>query len=76
MKYPSRSEIEQADRIKICRWYRYLPFPGANHYSKRDFPEVCRYEASLMDRINERFTEMGGMTPEISKLIRYDNRGI
>lgn len=69
MKYPTIEEIEKADRITISRWYRNLPFPGANHLGKDNFDVVCLHEAKLMERINERFESMGGMTPEISKII-------
>jgi len=70
-KYPTLKEIENADRIQICRWYRYLPSPGMAAVGKPDFIGICNREASLMDRINERFKELGGMTPEISKLIAW-----
>ena len=71
MNYPTLTEIETADRIQIARWYRFLPSPGANHLSHKHFLDQCHREASLMDRINERFEELGGMTHEISKIIRH-----
>jgi len=69
MKYPNIKEIENADRVTIARWYRSLPSPGTNALGDDNFLEVCNYEAGLMDYINKRFMDMGGMTPEISKII-------
>ena len=69
MNYPSIHEIETADRITISRWYRSLPSPGTNSISKDNFESICLEESKLMYRINERFFEMGGMTPEISKIV-------
>lgn len=69
MKYPTVEEIEKADRITIARWYRSLPSPGVNFIKSKDFVKHCNRESVLMDKINERFMEMGGMTPEISKII-------
>jgi len=69
MKYPTLEEIENADRVTIARWYRSLPFPGANHLGEDNFEDVCLKEAKLMEKINERFESMGGMTPEISKIV-------
>ena len=71
MKYPTLNEIETADRITIARWYRYLPSPGVNHLGEDNFLDYCNYETSLMNRINERFEEYGGMNSEISKIIRW-----
>lgn len=61
MKYPTMQEIEQADRIQLARWYRFLP--------------LARTEVDLMrtNRICERFGEMGGFTPAISKLIGWNS---
>lgn len=70
-KYPTLDEIEQADRITIARWYRYLPSPGVNFLGEDNFLIMCNYQAMLMNRINERFVELGGMTPELSKLISW-----
>lgn len=69
MQYPTLDEIETADRITIARWYRYLPSPGVNHLGEENFIDHCNHESALMNRINDRFEEYGGMTHEISKLI-------
>ncbi len=71
MKYPTLDEIEKADRITIARWYRYLPSPGVEYIGEDNFLEMCNYQALLMNRINERFVEFGGMSPELSKLISW-----
>jgi len=59
MNFPSLSEVDQADRVQICRWYRFLP------------SGMTEEEQKIQDRIYERFRELGGFTPEISKLIGW-----
>ena len=71
MKYPDKEMVEKADRIQIARWWRYLPSPGINHIDKNNFMEMCKHEANIMDLINKRFEELGGMTPELSKIIGW-----
>ena len=55
MKYPTLKEVESASRYTICGWYRFLPSPTNDEQVK------------IMNRICERFKELGGFTPEISK---------
>ena len=57
--YPSKEQVETADRMQICRWYRFLP--SATNTT----------DAETMDKIVERFKELGGFTPEISKAIGW-----
>lgn len=80
MKYPTRAEVEAADRLQLARWWRFLPSPGENalpyrHYgqkSEADFDAAMDAEVAIMDRIARRFNEYGGMSPEISKAIGWD----
>lgn len=55
--YPTIDEVNKADRRQICSWYRFLPSPRFGSET----------ETSIIDRIVERYKELGGMTPEISK---------
>jgi len=71
MKYPTKEEIEKADRIQLAKWYRFLDSPGIHAAGDSNFQEVLDYESLLMMRIEERFKELGGMTPKISKLIGW-----
>ena len=59
MKYPTLKEIEKADRLQICRWYRFLDLA--------ETPE----QLEVIEQLHKRFTEMGGFTPEISKTIGW-----
>ena len=54
---PTIEEVEKADREQICRWWRFLGSPTTDE------------EVKVMNRIAERFDEVGGFTPEISKHI-------
>lgn len=59
MKYPTVEQVKGADREQVCKWWRFLPSPMTD-------PEV-----TIMNRISERFDEVGGFTPEISKRIGW-----
>ena len=67
--YPSIEEVEKADRFQICSWQRFLPSPGAKYVGTPQFAEKVEAEGLIMDRIVERFGELGGFTPEISKAL-------
>jgi len=58
-KFPTKAEVTKADRVTLARWYRFLPSP-------RDSEEVA-----AINLVAERFAELGGMTPKISKKIGW-----
>lgn len=60
MTYPTLTEVEAADRLQICKWMRFLEASGD--------PE----EQKIIIRLIERYEELGGITPEISKQIGWD----
>lgn len=56
--YPTIEEVEQADRVQLARWYRFLPSPGwaaANSGDREAFERELAYEKPIMDRIVARF---------------------
>lgn len=59
MTYPTRDEVEAADREQLCRWVRFHSSPTTED------------ERILLNRIVERWTAAGGFTPEISKRIGW-----
>lgn len=69
MGYPTKEQIEAADRRQICEWYRFLPSPGTTAIDSglEAFDKAMAVEAELLDLIGVRFRELGGMTPAISK---------
>ena len=71
MNYPSIVEVEAADHIQLCRWWRFLKSPGGRAIGKDDFNEVLEAEAAIVERIKTRLAEFGGFTPEISKQIGW-----
>lgn len=58
-KYPPLEYVEVADRYMICLWYRRLPSPENEE------------QELVMSRVTDRFVELGGFTPEISKSIGW-----
>ena len=61
---PMIEQVEKADREQICRWWRFLSSPETDE------------EVEVMNRIAERFDEVGGFTPEISKRIGWGIKGV
>jgi hypothetical protein len=61
MNYPTMEEVERADREQLCRWWRFL----------RSADVHSREEMMIQDRYQERYREVGGMTPAISKRIGW-----
>jgi len=59
MTYPTLEQAEAADRYQICYWHRFLPSPTNEE------------EVRINHRLYERFAEVGGFTPEISKSIGW-----
>lgn len=59
MKYPTLKEVESAGRYQICKWHRFLRSPETEA------------EVQVNIKLHERFIEVGGFTPEISKQIGW-----
>ena len=74
MNYPTAEQVETADRITLAEWYRFLPSPGMCAIGTPEFEFVLVREAGIMSRIAERFQELGGFDPELSKLIGWEER--
>ena len=72
MLYPTLDQVEKASRTQLARWYRFLPSPGNAAIGKKTFEKILGEEKLVMDRICERFNKLGGMTPEISKILGWD----
>lgn len=71
MDYPTADEVENADRVQLARWSRYLSSPGSAAIGTPEFNERLEEESNILNRILERFDEQGGMTPELSKEIGW-----
>jgi len=63
--------VERASRVQLAQWSRHLPYPGSSAIGSDHFEEALERESKVLRRILERFEAMGGMTPEISKLIGW-----
>lgn len=73
MDYPTLEQVNEASRTQLCSWWRFLPSPGMWAVGKGPaiFDKALVEEVKVMDRIAERMKEVGGFTPEISKLIGW-----
>jgi len=59
MKYPTLEQVECADQYQLCKWHRFLRSPETDS------------EIEINKRMFERWKEVGGFTPEISKAIGW-----
>lgn len=72
MQYPTLEEVQAASHEQICRWWRFLKSPGEAAIGKPEFNILLEAETRVMDEIAERFSALGGFTPEISKTIGWE----
>lgn len=76
MKYPTLEEVEKASRLDLGTWMRHLPCAGANT-PEGQAPSVAEAtrlsEAKVLDRIRERFQELGGWNPILSKAVGWES---
>ena len=74
MTYPTMEEVNNASRMQLARWHRFLPSPGVWAIDKDQdtFHRVLKEETAIMSAIENKFHLMGGFTPEISKAIGWE----
>lgn len=74
MEYPTYEEVEQANKVQLGRWLRFLPSPGqcAIGGDRDHFNRILEQEVAILDHITERFAQMGGWGPSTSKTIGWD----
>ena len=73
MKYPTLEEVESADCLQLVKWWRFLPSPGVSAFDSESFEEVLEREIDVMYSIGDKIERLGGITPEISKQVGWDN---
>jgi hypothetical protein len=71
MIYPNIEQVNNASHEQICSWWRFLHSPGLLAIGTSDFQVILDHEVIIMNRIAERYKELGGMTPAISKHIGW-----
>jgi hypothetical protein len=57
--FPTLAEVESASHEQLARWYRFLPSGDSEEQQK------------IMERLEVRFKQLGGMTAEICKKIGF-----
>ena len=72
--YPTLAEVEAADHVQLSRWMRFLRNPGLSAVGKLNFEQHLDAELEILNRIMARHKQLGGWTPEISKLVGWDRQ--
>jgi hypothetical protein len=57
--FPPMEEVEKADKEQLAKWFRFLPSGNTKEQQR------------VQDRIGERFKQLGGMTPELSRKVGF-----
>lgn len=82
LPYPTLDEVNAADHMQICRWYRFCGSPASAIINRPgkwtetrqvQADEATAREVPIMNRIAERLKEFGGFTPKISKALGWDD---
>ncbi len=60
MGWPTIEEVNAASHEQMCSWWRFLPMAKSEE------------ELAIVKRVDERLTELGGFTAEISKAIGWE----
>jgi hypothetical protein len=73
VQYPTLEQVEAADREQICYWWRFLQSPGCDGAGNpvKDFQNQLEKDVLVMNRITERYKEVGGFNSEISKRVKW-----
>lgn len=69
--YPTLEQVKVADREQLARWYRFLRSPGESAIDTEQFKKKLEEEKQIMDLICQRFRELGGFNPYLSKKIGW-----
>jgi hypothetical protein len=74
MKYPDIGHVRTASRVRLAMWCRFLPSPGSAWIAESPtlFDMMLGYEANVMQAILDRFNELGGWSPSLSKKVSWD----
>lgn len=68
MNYPTIDQIKNADRLTICRWWRFLPLDWGLKATNDNLDEALK----LQEALSNRFKEVGGFNTSISKQVGWD----
>lgn len=58
MDFPTLAEVNQADKMQLARWYRFLECTEEEHIP-------------IINRVVDRFKEAGGWNPALSKAVGW-----
>lgn len=80
MNYPTAHQVENASKAKLGAWLRFLPSPGMGVLvgqagDTNEFQALIDREQRILKRIQDRFDDLGGWTPALSKLIGWAPHG-
>lgn len=66
--YPTMNEVETASHVQLGRWWRFLRSPRMSDL----FYKESEKEREILNRICDRFQELGGFTEEVSKEVGWE----
>jgi hypothetical protein len=75
MDFPTPECVEAADAVQLLRWHRFLPQSGMSAVDNpcdAEFHAAIKREGAIIRRIWERLAAFGGITPEISQAVGWE----
>jgi len=72
MSYSTMREVEAASHRQLAHWYRFLGSAGRDAVGKPDFEDLLQAQLKIQERLLERFDEIGGWSPVLSKQMGWD----
>jgi hypothetical protein len=74
LKYPSLEEVAKAGLEQLVRWNRFLPSPGAELLKAVNLDSIKEVDRQrkVLESILRRISELGGITPEVSKKVGWE----
>jgi hypothetical protein len=71
LPFPTMDEVDGANRQQLGRWFRFLPSPGMDWTNDKDYKEKLAKELNILQRILNRFDDLGGWDARLSKQIGW-----
>lgn len=71
MSYPTMEQVEAMSHYDLARMWRFQGSPGQDAVGQPDFQVKLGEQLKIQKRAMERFEEMGGWNPSLSKQVGW-----
>jgi len=71
MSYPTMEQVEAMSHYDLAVMWRFQGSPGQDAIGKPNFEEKLQEQLKIQKRAMERFEELGGWNPALSKTVGW-----